>query len=78
MRCWGKRVGGSPRCNVSIVFCWIGGEILDDVLFEVVDELEIELDVFVVVEGEGRNQVVEVLDEVAEDRYLGLFLNQGN
>jgi hypothetical protein len=48
------------------------------VLFEVVDELEIELDVFVVVEGEGRNQVVEVLDEVAEDRYLGLFLNQGN
>lgn len=47
-------------------------------LFEVVDELEIELDVFVVVEGEGRNQVVEVLDEVAEDRYLSLFFNQGN
>lgn len=44
--------------------------------FEVVDEFEVHFDVLVMVEGQGRDKAVEVLDEVAEDRDLVLFLNQ--
>ena len=44
----------------------MGRGVLDDVLLEVVDEFEVDGDIFVVIEGEGADQLVEVLHKVAE------------
>lgn len=47
-------------------------------LFEVVDEFEVDLDVLIVIEGEFCEKGVEVFDEVAEDGDLGFLLDEGD
>lgn len=51
-------------------------EVLDDVFFEIVDEFEIDFNVFVEREGKVGDEVVKVLDEIAEDWYLSLFFDE--
>ncbi len=51
-------------------------EVLDDVFFEIVDEFEIYFNVFVEREGKVGDEVVKVLDEIAEDGYLSLFFDE--
>lgn len=51
-------------------------EVLDDVFFEIVDEFEIDFNVFVEREGKVGDEVVKVLDEIAEDGYLSLFFDE--
>ena len=51
-------------------------EVLDYVFFEVVDEFEVDFNVFVEGEGKVRDEVVKVLDEIAEDGYLSLFFDE--
>lgn len=44
--------------------------------FEIVDEFEIYFNVFVEREGKVGDEVVKVLDEIAEDGYLSLFFDE--
>lgn len=47
-------------------------------LFEVVDEFEVDLHVLVIVEGELSEECLKVFDEVAEDGDLGFLLDEGD
>lgn len=44
-------------------------------LLEVVNQFKVELNVFVVVEGQTGDEFVEILDKVAKHGDLGLFLD---
>ena len=44
--------------------------------FKIVDELDVDLDVLVVAEGELVDEGVEVLHEVTEDGQFGLSLDE--
>lgn len=45
-------------------------------LLQVIDHLEVDLRVLVGIEGELPDERIEVLDEVAVDRYLGFLLDE--
>ena len=59
--------------NVSIVFYLIDKELLDKMLFKVIDEFEIKGDVLVMTESERTDETVKVLDKIAENWYFVLF-----
>ena len=44
--------------------------------FEVVDEFEVDFNVFVEGEGKVGDEVVKVLNKIAEDGYLSLFFDE--
>ncbi len=46
--------------------------------FEVVDEFEVDLDVFIVIEGEVSEESFEVFHEVAEDGDFRLLLDESD
>ena len=45
-------------------------------LFKIVDEFEVKFDVLVFFKGKRRDELVKILNKVAEDRYFCLFFNE--
>ena len=44
-------------------------------LFQIVDELQVDVSVFIVIESKRRDQGIKIFHKIAEDRDLILLLN---